>query len=281
MECLEVPVDHRIIKIIKRIKCPTHHGRSSHIDVLDAFSRTAIREDKPIPESESHHTSELAGPDTTGGVLVTLLRPPRNQCFDHGYSAEISRCRTTRAVADLISTATNRQLTIDDVSVFDTLPLSPEGSDDKELVREAEATFSRMVEAKKPDVILCCYQGNSSNSFVNSLRSIGVGQVFGPQAFTIGSDCTAQGINAFHPSYAVNYNATYSCFRRLLLLEFTHAFYHWTGEWKEEPWMESLRSHCRTTAQTISSKRYRNDSSWRGINDNLYQGTRRCKQKNE
>jgi hypothetical protein len=157
-------------------------------------------------------------------------------------------------VADLISTATNRQLTIDD-GVFDTLPLSPEGSDDNELVREAEATFSRMVEAKKPDVILCCYQGNSSDSFVNNLRSIGVGQVLGPHVFTISPDCSAQRVNAFHPSYAVNHNATYSCFRRLLLLEFTYAFYNWTGEWKEEPWMETLRSHCRTTAQKISSKR--------------------------
>lgn len=108
-------------------------------------------------------------------------------------------------MADLISTATNRQLTIDDVSVFDTLPLSPEGSEDKELVREAEATFSCMVEAKKPDVILCCYQGNSSNSFVNNLRSIGVGKVFRTYVFTISPDCSAQRINVFHPSYAVNY----------------------------------------------------------------------------
>jgi rhodanese-related sulfurtransferase len=254
MECLGVPVDHRIIKIIKCVKYPPHNDRSSHPDVLEAFSQTAKRRDKPITEGESHLTSELAGPDTRGGVLITLLRPPRNQCFDHGYSAEVSRCRTTQAVAGLINTATNQQLTIDDVSVFDTLPFSPEGSDDDQLVREAEVTFSRMVKAKKPDVVLCCYQGNSSNQFVNALRSIGVGKVFRLPGFKISSDCEVQRINAFHPSYAVNYHATYSCFRRLLLLEFTHAFYNWTGKWQEEPWMEALRSHCCTVAQQVWSK---------------------------
>lgn len=61
-------------------------------------------------------------------------------------------------MASLIETVTNKQLTIDDVSVFDTLPHSPEGTEDNKLVMEAETIFSLIVKAKKPDAIICCYQ---------------------------------------------------------------------------------------------------------------------------
>jgi hypothetical protein len=253
MRCLEIPVDHRLVKFIDVLIFPSFNDESSHLDILETFGRTAKRNGEPISSAEFHHGLELAGPGTKGGVLVALLRPPRNQTFDKGFTADLCSCRTTHAFQELVTTASGGKMTADDISAFDTLPYSPEGSDEYDLIKRAEQTFSDMVKAKKPEVVLCCYQGDSADKFIGGLRSLGVGQVFDDPCLQISADCTITRVNAFHPSYAVNYQPTYSCFRRLLLLEFVKVFSHWTGKWKEEAWMDKLRSDCATLARKLSS----------------------------
>lgn len=217
-----------------------------------------------------NHGLELAGPGTKGGVLISLLQPPRNQTFENGFTADLCSCRTTNAIKDLIRVGSNENMTIDDVSTFDTLPYSPEGSDESALIEQAEHAFCDMVKAKKPDVVLCCYQGDSNNDFIRSLGSLGVGKVFRAPDLRIAADCITKRVNAFHPSYAINYQRTYSCFRRLLLLEFVKAFSHSVGEWKDEEWMVDLRSHCETLARNLyresNLSRYTVDKNrWKAI----------------
>jgi hypothetical protein len=257
MDCLYIPVDHRIVDIIKQIEVPSFSDTSSHIDILESFGQDAKRNGQRVPDSERNHGSNLALPATKGGILVSLLRPPRNQTYDNGFTADADACRTTGAVANLVAVASGRETTIDDVSTFDTLPYSPEGADEDELVKKAEYTFTEMVTAKEPDIVLCCYQGKSDNEFVRNLRSLGIGRVFDEPNLRISANCTTTRVNAFHPSYAVNYQSTYSCFRRLLLLEFVQAFSLLSGEWKEEEWMNALRTHCTKLARKLSGMEHR------------------------
>lgn len=254
MHCLGVPVDHRLVDIIKRFEVLTFNETSSHTHILEKFGQGAKRDGQQISGSERNHGSNLALPATKGGVLISLLRPPRNQTYDNGFTADTAACRTTDAVAKLIAIATGGEMTIDDVSTFDTLPYSPEGAEEAELIKAAEYTFTEMVKAKEPDVVLCCYQGNSDNGFIRNLRSLGVGQVFDEPSLKISANCITTRVNAFHPSYAVNYQPTYSCFRRLLLLEFVQAFSLLSRDWEEESWMIDLRSQCMKVARQLSKE---------------------------
>lgn len=255
MKCLGIPVDHRLRRIIKNSPDPKLGvERSDHIDILHELGSTTERKDE-IATGELNHLLELASPETQGGVLPVLLRPPRNQTYDHGFTADVEACRTTDAVRELISVATNTNLSLDDVSVFDRFPFAPEDCDDEGFLKISEEAFCRAVEAKKPDVVICCYQGEKGNEpLVKALRSLGVGKVFSNPQPELQTSWPLRRVNAFHPSYAVNYNRTYSCFRRLLLLEFVHAFSIWQGCWREESWMKELRSECERKASELGSR---------------------------
>ncbi|BCR91854.1 uncharacterized protein ACHE_70697A [Aspergillus chevalieri] len=80
---------------------------------------------------------------------------------------------TTNVIKDLIRVGSNENMTINDVSTFVTLAYSLEGSDKSAFIEQAELAFCDLVKAKKPDVVLCCYQGNSNNGFIQNLRSLG------------------------------------------------------------------------------------------------------------
>ncbi|KAJ5091711.1 hypothetical protein NUU61_006581 [Penicillium alfredii] len=257
MKCLDIPVDHRLLPIIQQMKIPPSEQPSSHLTILNNFAENHPT-GTPIPSSEIHHGLELAGPDRKGGVLVTLLQPPRTQTYENGYPADLASCPTTKAVNELIATATNHQLSIDEVCAFDRLPYVHGGfnNDDDEVIQEAERTFEDMVRTKEPQVVLCCYGQKSSlmrGEITWGLYGQGVGEVFKVPEFAISSDCTTKRVNAFHPSYAVNYYTSYSCFRRLLLLEFVQAFCLLVGPWKEEQWMRDLRSECSSLGKRLYS----------------------------
>jgi hypothetical protein len=143
---------------------------------------------------------------------------------------------------------------IDDVSVFDTLPYCSDATKDVNILREAGRVFERMLEAKKPDVVLCCYQVDpfgSSIRIVKELSSKGVGQVHQELSFPVSDGWTLKRVNAFHPSYAVNYYRMYGCFRRLLLVEFVQAFAHCSGGGVEDQWIKDLRQDCASMASKL------------------------------
>lgn len=51
-------------------------------------------------------------------------------------------------------------------------------------------------------------------------------------------------VNAFHPSYALNYHPEYSCFIQLLLLAVCQAYSVYIGDWAESIWIKELRATC-------------------------------------
>ena len=106
-----------------------------------------------------------------------------------------------------------------------------------------------MIRAKQPNVVISCFKTETSNALVQNLRCRRLGSSFhyDPR----GSKQLAESglslirVNAFHPSYAINYNPEFSCFKRLLVLEFTKAFALWRNDWNDLDWMSLLRYECK------------------------------------
>jgi hypothetical protein len=118
-----------------------------------------------------------------------------------------------------------------------------------------------MVRAKEPDIILCCFKTETQNPLVEKLQSRGVGQnIFPDNPELTGFGFSSTLVNAFHPSYAINYYPISSCFKQLLVLEFTKAFALWRQSWTEEPWMKGLRDECRIkTKRKVGGKKIQHD----------------------
>ncbi|KAJ9612588.1 hypothetical protein H2200_004185 [Cladophialophora chaetospira] len=141
-------------------------------------------------------------------------------------------------------------------------------------MRVANKTFIDMVTAKRPDVIISCFGRNTSKNEL--VKYFGSGGIDGPSGHVTMGGVPMRRVNAFHPSYAVNYYPTYSCFRRLLLLEFCHAFGVWCGDWQEQAWMDVLREICRDKAQALRraelagvSKPERDEREWPELLDSI------------
>jgi hypothetical protein len=105
-----------------------------------------------------------------------------------------------------------------------------------------------MIHQKQPDVVLCCYQSPDITKF-NLLYSLGVGKTREYEVKLGGQFCIP--VNAFHPSYAVNYNKSESCFRTLYMLETLKAFHEINGTWTDSGWMKQLRSFCMGRAKAL------------------------------
>ncbi|KAL4899014.1 hypothetical protein BDW74DRAFT_164108 [Aspergillus multicolor] len=254
MECLGIPVDHRLVNIVKNLHLPLYTESSDHLNILKTWGESSTCDGKSLERSRIHHGLELAKPATKGGVLVALLQPHRRQEFDKGFVADLQDCATTDSVSDLIQAATGGRMGVDEVSVFDTLPYCTESTDNDDILQLAQDAFQKMVQAKKPDVVLSCYQAlrsDTSNAIVRGLSSRGVGKVHDKLEFVLKDGTTIKRINAFHPSYAVNYHRTYSCFRRLLLVEFVQAFMHCSEAGIEANWIRELRQDCARVARDL------------------------------
>lgn len=258
MECLGIPIDHRLRRTIRRARIELHTGNfSKHVEILHAFGASLEREGAPgtaylsIPELS--FGIEMAKPASKGRVLVALCRPYSKQRYSGGFVTSRDDCSTIRAVSELISAVNDRKFGFDDVSTFDAIPFLHEGIKTKFIIQQSQRTFAEMIEAKQPDVVLCCFQEDEEtpNELVQDLRSIKVGRTFEQPILEYGPSLSLIRVNAFHPSYAINYNPTYSCFRQLLTLEFTKAFALWRNDWKEEDWMTTLRDVCRGQAKHL------------------------------
>ncbi|RFU24362.1 hypothetical protein B7463_g11975, partial [Scytalidium lignicola] len=215
----------------------------AHVQILREFGERLRWGDDSINISELSFGLDLAGPDTTGGILVLLQQPWKYQTYENGFTADVDNCPTLEAIRQLVSVASNQLSGLDNMSVFDMLPFLTEEYEDTEIFRAAHETLVRMVKDKAPDVVICCAQGSSHLQFVRDIQSLGPGKRFPIQKLEDGTPSFLR-VNAFHPSYAVNYNSSYSCFRRLLILEFVKCFSLQQSQWSEEKWMTALRSDC-------------------------------------
>lgn len=151
------------------------------------------------------------------------------------------------------------KLGLDDISVFDAIPFLHEGVTGPEyddLIGNAQSVFAEMIRAKQPNAVISCFKTETSNALVQNLRCRRLGSSFdydprgSKQLAELGLSLIR--VNAFHPSYAINYNPEFSCFKRLLVLEFTKVFALWRNDWDDLDWMSLLRYECTKQVREIS-----------------------------
>jgi hypothetical protein len=259
MNCLGIPADHRLRRLVSPVGTTARPGRSEHIRILNNFGETLghLQQDgsfNSIRPSELDFGLELARPETAGGVVIILQHPAPSQTYQDGYSAEEKKCATLTAVKDLIIFATAGSMDMDSVTVLDSMPYINADFDPRdELHRESQEVFIQAMKAILPEVVVSCFSTETDIKFMELLRHWGIGVENDTKSLRIpGTNHEFLKVNAFHPSYAINYLPHESCFRRLLMLQFAKAFGRYGGNWTEEPFMKGLRK----TARDLS-KRYR------------------------
>ncbi|KGO51822.1 hypothetical protein PEX2_065420 [Penicillium expansum] len=259
MQCLGIPIDHRLRFIIREApSIDTSRTHSEHVHLLYEFGTSLKVDDSDYPLYDLSFALEMARPESKGGVLIALLQPHSKQDNSDGFLAGRRDCATLEAVSDLVTAVNNAKVCFDDTSVFDAIPLLDEAAtsaDISTIIADAHDVFADMVRVKNPEIVICCFRTESRNTLVRRLCSRGVGWSFHDEKSAsnpIEAGLSSIRVNAFHPSYAINHYPIFCSLRRLLTLEFTKAFALLRHKWTEEPWMTSLRSECRQAARNTA-----------------------------
>ena len=220
--------------------------------ILEEYGRVLYNARENISLPEIQFAKTLAMPETKGGVLVLLQQPAPNQRYNgRDFTTIIQDCETLRAVDNVLRAVVGSSL--EETSCFDAFPFQkvriPTWSETGYFeYNEAYDVCKQMILEKQPDVVLCCYQSPDTTKF-DLLYSLGVGKT---RTYTVKlgtRSCIP--VNAFHPSFAVNYNKSESCFRTLYMLETLQAFHKFNGTWRESGWMDQLRAFCINRAKDI------------------------------
>ncbi|EMC97235.1 hypothetical protein BAUCODRAFT_444728 [Baudoinia panamericana UAMH 10762] len=267
MRCLDIPTDHRLRKILNcQPKLQQSSGeRSDHLRILEKFGQGILRsaQASAVSVPELDFCLELARPETTGGIVVVLQHPDFSQIYSDGFAAEEARCRTLRAVKELVQFGSGGTRDTDCVSILDCMPFATDDYNGSEFHKEGQRIFLRALEAKRPDVVISCFRTETPERFLRLLQGSGIGRPPREPILSFpGKRYSFTRISVFHPGYVVNHVRTESCFRRLLALEFAKGFGIWHETWKEEAWMEKLRRQCREVAEQYSSMCLSNPSAW-------------------
>ena len=254
-QCLHIPIDHRLRSLL-RPDLPNSYpraGRAQHAMILEKYGRALKAAGEKISLPEIEFAKKLAMPETKGGVLVLLQQPAPNQQYDgRDFNTIVQECETLSTVDDVLRAVIGSRL--EETSCFDAfpfqkVPIPPRSETGYSEYSEAYEVCDEMVHEKQPDVVLCCYKSPDITKF-KLLYSRGVGKMRTLQVKLGRRDCTP--VNAFHPSYAVNYNKGESCFRTLYMLEALKAFHEFSRTWKESKWMDELRLFCEHRAKHLA-----------------------------
>lgn len=112
-----------------------------------------------IYNAELECTKALAGPFSTGGLLIVLLEPLQNHPWEKGVDAVISTCRTLSCLKEGLQIGSDGVLSlVNHVSLVDQRALMSKEQNMKISAYQREILYDFVVEAidaKKPDVVLC------------------------------------------------------------------------------------------------------------------------------
>ncbi|KAH7112365.1 hypothetical protein EDB81DRAFT_703337 [Dactylonectria macrodidyma] len=112
-----------------------------------------------IPLDELVVTRTLAGPFTTGGLLILLTEPRSYHPWDKGIDHVIATCNSLDSLNEGIQIGSKGHLSFkDDVSVLDLRPFLPKKLHPTLRDSEWEALYDLVfsaIEAKKTEVLLC------------------------------------------------------------------------------------------------------------------------------
>ena len=254
--CLDIAIDHRIKMLFGPIELNQSHAVAapqSHVHLLTRLARTVERDNEPIPNEEVQVARELALPSSPGGMLIMLFQPANDHPYHLGTRVTVQSSPTLHTTDAMLRTVSCGTLNINNVSLVDSLLFVRKCDDmseaDKNTVRQ---NVYDIVVAKQPKGVLCMWSDRSATTEIKYLQSCGVGNSY-PENVELPLGLATHRINAFHPSYAVNYNPEFSLLRQLLLLETAHGVQLcYNGDWQEREWMRDLRRKCKGVASQIS-----------------------------
>jgi hypothetical protein len=259
--CNGIPVDHRLKQFLSSAKQKHSRGVGNHVDIIETFGNTMIRDNKTIPtKHETGFAAWLAKPDTIGGLVIALQQPAKSQVFTADVEWVRDECDTL-AYLDNSLTFVNGPGGLITTSVFDAFPFVSEQISSKALSSEAERaydTFISMVEAKKPEVLFACWRIHGQDDL--SFSGKGLGRTDQVQRLKFPNGHVVRVVNGFHPSYVANYCPNESCFRRLFAMELCKALCELNTAWQEDDWMKDLRRTCRERTIQLMQGLFRDHS---------------------
>ncbi|KAJ6019701.1 hypothetical protein N7522_001768 [Penicillium canescens] len=218
MECLAMPIDHRLRRLIREVRPIDTNGEDSdHIRTLHKFGTSLkIETTDYLTPSDLSFGIEMARPESKGGMVVVLQQPHSSQDNSKGFLEGKRNCLSVKAVSELIHATSNARFGFDDISVFDAIPFLDEEVAERGIIGKAQDVFVDMIRAKQPQIMISCFWTETDNNTVKNLRRRKIG-----------------------------------CFKRLLVLEFVKAFSLWQGHWTDESWMAQLRRECQKQAEKL------------------------------
>lgn len=119
-------------------------------------------------------------------------------------------------------------LGFDDISIFNIILYLNKKATGEEIIKQAQDMFANIIKVKQLEVIISCFKTDTNNPIIKNLCYCRIGYCFenDPQGSKQLAELGLLSIhmNALHPSYAINYNLDFSCFKWLLIIEFVKAF---------------------------------------------------------
>jgi hypothetical protein len=128
----------------------------TYAHVIDAIVATTAKfRNEAIPRDELKVTRDLAGPFTTGGLLILLWRPLDCHPWSKRTKIVVKECHTLDALQEAIRGLLKLSL-VDDISVLDVEPLYNSKfelpTEQKEVI---QGLLFQAIIAKQPQIILC------------------------------------------------------------------------------------------------------------------------------
>lgn len=259
--CLGIAIDHRLRRLFRPLKAPSLYVKTvpgTHVEHILDLGRTYQHRDGAVSDQEIKVAAELAMPASTGGIAIALSQPAGNHPYSWGTSEVIRESPTLSALSDAVRTVSCHTVNeLDMITVMDSLPFLEPGDSASPSERRARRNhFFTVVRKKQPDILLCMWRKKPQDlvSDGDPTQSLGIGRTFAAPPLRLSRTAHTRRVNVFHPSYSVNYNPQFSCFRQLLLLEVTHACGMQRGDWEEAEWMASLRRRCGLKASDLGKQ---------------------------
>jgi len=252
--CLHIAVDHRIQRLFLAIQLPvgTALPKGYKDEAFDNVVGYAMQHIRAMESDEINVTKRLAGPyGVTGGILVMLQQPAEDHEFHEGTAATIRKCINLQELHNIFYTVSHGTVGIADLNVLDIKPFVRHSDGkrlDPSIREELQHHLLKTIREYSPAVVMCASRSFETSGPLKCFASLGVGKTM--SARYNAEHGQPYKVDAFHPSYALNFYPWDPDCRQLLLLEAIHVCRRYSGDWIEEDWMLELRERCRVSSKT-------------------------------
>jgi hypothetical protein len=255
--CLDVAIDHRLRPLFRPLDTACDNSQGDHVRLIRKLGQDLLRNGKKICSDEIEMAAYLATPSTTGGICFVLQQPANNHPYHLGVDAVVASSPTIRTL--LLEAWNTVSCNSSKPSILDRLPfIRCQDAVDPDLQHFVQERSFAMIKAKRPKVVVCMWKRKSQDEDVGrmcTVEGIGVDRTFASCHQELEPGFQTKLVNAFYPSYAMNYNPHESCFRQLLILEMTQACGLYAGRWHNKCWMDDIREQYRRRASALRQER--------------------------